>query len=86
MLQRSGIDKIQLALVFKEKLLKKYSQGYLLGKFLRDLKTLETTGVEVFLPIHRRIKAGLLLYSGDNLESHTVGGFSVCFSSKDVCR
>ena len=84
--QRSGIDKIQLALVFKEKLLKKYSHRDLFGELLTDLKTLETTGVEVFLPIHRHLKAGLLLYSGDNLESHTVGGFSVCFSSKDVCR
>ena len=83
---RSAIDKIQLALVFKEKLLKKYSPKVIFGSLLTDLKTLETTGVEVFEPVRRRVKAGMLLYSGDNLESHTVGGFSVCFSSRDVCR
>jgi hypothetical protein len=34
----------------------------------------------------KTLKAGLLCHIGDNLESHTVGGFSACFSSKDVCR
>jgi hypothetical protein len=34
-----------------------------------------------------RVKAGLLLYSADNLEAHIIiGGFSASFSSKDVCR
>jgi len=32
------------------------------------------------------LRAGLLCHLGDNLESHLVGGFSTCFSSKDVCR
>jgi hypothetical protein len=27
-----------------------------------------------------------LCHLGDNLESHTVGGFSTCFSSYDICR
>ena len=33
-----------------------------------------------------RVKAGVLLYSADNLEAHIIGGFSSCVSSKDICR
>ena len=84
--QRSAIDKIQLGLVFKEKLLKKYTQGQIFKSLLADLKTLETVGVQVTEPFERRVKAALYLYSGDNLECHTIGGFSSCFSSRDICR
>jgi hypothetical protein len=34
----------------------------------------------------KTLRAGLLCHIGDNLESHTVGGFSACFSSGDICR
>ena len=80
------MDRLQLGQVFKEKLWKKYGYQKIFQNLLADLKILETEGVQVVKPIARRIKAGLLLYSGDNLESHQVGGFSACFSSKDVCR
>ena len=84
--QRSAIDRLQLGLVFKEKLLRKYSQADIFKSLLEDLSTLETVGVAVKEPFPRHVKAGLLLYSADNLEAHTIGGFSACFSSKDVCR
>jgi hypothetical protein len=84
--QRSAIDKIQVGLIFKEKLLKKYTQGQIFKSLLADLKTLETVGVQVTEPFERRVKAALFIYSGDNLECHTIGGFSCCFSSKDICR
>lgn len=84
--QRSAVDKIQLGLVFKEKLLKKYTHGQIFKSLLADLKTLETVGVQVREPFERRVKAALFLYSGDNLECHTIGGFSSCFSSRDICR
>lgn len=32
------------------------------------------------------LRAGLVFHLGDNLESHGVGGFNPCFSSRDVCR
>jgi len=32
------------------------------------------------------LRAGVLCYIADNLEAHLVGGFSACFSSKDICR
>lgn len=34
----------------------------------------------------RNVKLGIICHSGDNLECHQVGGFSACFSSKDICR
>jgi hypothetical protein len=37
-------------------------------------------------PVPRLLKCGLILHAGDNLESHSVGGFSTCFSSLDICR
>lgn len=84
--QRSNVDRFQLALVFKEKLLKKYKYDTIFKQLIDDLQILETDGVDVEVPFKQNIKAGLLLYSGDNLESHLVGGFSASFSSKDVCR
>ena len=84
--QRSAIDRIQLGLIFKERLLKKYTQSQIFKALLTDLKTLEVHGIEVREPVLRRVKVGLLLYSADNLEAHTIGGFSACFSSKDICR
>lgn len=37
-------------------------------------------------PVPRLVKCGVIFHAGDNLESHSVGGFSTCFSSLDVCR
>ena len=83
---RSSVDRLQVGLIFKEKLLKKYSYAKIFQNLLHDLKVLESEGVQVLKPISRKIKASLLLYSGDNLECHQVGGFSASFGSKDVCR
>ena len=84
--QRSSVDRLQLGLVFKEKHLRKHKYSKIFKCLVDDLILLERDGVEITEPIPRRVKAGLLLYSGDNLESHMVGGFSASFSSKDVCR
>ena len=66
---RSTVDRIQLGMVFKEKLLKKYSQATIFNRLIEDLKTLETVGVEIFYPYRRNLKAAVLLYSADNLEA-----------------
>ena len=83
--QRSKIDRLQLAMVVKEKLIKKYGYKVIYQNLMKDLKKLEE-GIMVNNPTPRLVKCGLLLHAGDNLESHTVGGFSTCFSSRDVCR
>ena len=83
--QRSKIDRLQLVMVFREKLLKKYSLHTILKPFVDDLLKLES-GVEVQIPMPKIIKCGILCYVADNLEASTIGGFSTNFSSKDVCR
>ena len=83
--QRSRIDRLQLLMVFREKLLKKYSLKTIYRMFINDLKKLED-GVVIQFPMTRRVKLGIACYSADNLEASIVGGFSACFSSKDVCR
>ena len=83
--QRSQIDRTQLCMVFKEKLLKKYGYDTIFKPLVEDLKELEI-GIEIQYPFVKTIQLGVLAYSADNLESHNVGGFSSCFSSRDICR
>ena len=83
--QRSQIDRIQLALVIKEKVLRKYGEKIIYKRLVSDLKMLEE-GIQVTKPFPKVMKCGLLVHSADNLEAVQVGGFSSCFSSRDVCR
>ena len=83
--QRSRIDRIQLAMVFKDKLVKKYGYNLIFQKLISDLLKLEI-GIKITKPIERHVQMGVLAYSADNLEAHSLGGFSCCFSSKDICR
>ena len=82
---RSRIDRIQLVAVFKEKLIKKHGFKKIYKRLVKDLKILED-GVVVDYPVKRTVKCGVLIHPCDNLEAHTVGGFSQSFSSKDICR
>ena len=52
---------------------------------IEDLLKLEL-GITINIPFPRLVTLGVLVYSGDNLEIHNLGGFSCCFSSKDICR
>ena len=52
---------------------------------MQDLKLLEA-GIVVNYPVERVVRCGVLIHPADNLEAHGVGGFSQCFSSKDICR
>ena len=83
--QRSQVDRLQLVMVFREKLLKKYSQNIIFSRLVKDLKELQV-GIRVFTPNESTVKIGLLLHSADNLEAHQIGGFSGSFSSKSICR
>ena len=83
--QRSQVDRLQLVMVFREKLLQKHSLQTIYKRLVADLKSLET-GIIISFPMTRRVKAGVLCYAADNLEASVVGGFSACFSSKDICR
>ena len=79
--QRSKTDRFQLALVAKEKIIKKYGYKVVFKNIIKDLKQLEQ-GIQVFNPVSRLVKCGVLVWVADNLEAHGLGGFSSCFSSK----
>ena len=83
--QRSKIDRIQLVAVFKEKLVKQYGLKRIYKQLVEDLKLLEE-GITINYPIQKKVKCGLLIHPADNLEAHSVSGFSQSFSSKDICR
>lgn len=83
--QRSQIDRYLLVMVFREKLLKKYSLKKIMEPLVEDLKLLET-GIDVKVPESRKLKCGVLCYTCDNLEATVIGGFSGSFSSRDICR
>ena len=70
--QRSQIDRIQLLMVFRESLLKKYSMKRIFKPLIDDLRKLEE-GVRIDVPVTRIVRCGLLCYSSDNLEAHTMG-------------
>ena len=81
--QRSQVDRLQLCMVYREKLLKKYSFNVIYRALINDLKKLQN-GITVNCPEPKVVKAGLLLHAADNLEAHLIGGFSGSFSSKSV--
>ena len=83
--QRIRIDRIILVAVFKEKHIKKFGLKKIYQKLVDDLKVLEA-GVTISYPVQRLVKCGLLIHPADNLEAHTVAGFSQSFSSRDICR
>ena len=83
--QRSKIDRIQLVGVVKEKVVKQFGFKKVYRRLVEDLIKLEE-GVTVHHPVQRLVKCGLLLHPSDNLEAHSVGGFSQSFSSLDICR
>ena len=82
---RSKVDQIQVCIIVKDQILKKYGYGKIYQPLIDELKVLES-GIIVDLPVCRKIKVCFPLHLGDNLESHSLGGWSTCFSSKDVCR
>ena len=83
---RSKVDNINLCIIVQDSVLKKYGYHVIYKPLIDELKLLETDGIVVDFPIRRRVKVAFTLHIGDNLESHSLGGFSRCFSSKDICR
>ena len=65
--QRSQIDRLSLCMVFREKLLKKYSLKYIYKTLVNDLKLLEE-GIVISFPMLRTVKCGIICYAADNLE------------------
>ena len=82
---RSKIDALQLVLLCKHKDLVKYGIHSVLQPLIQDLIHLETEGLDLGAKHGRQI-AKVVFVLGDNLGSHTVGGFVESFSGTYFCR
>ncbi|XP_048258956.1 uncharacterized protein LOC125384259 [Haliotis rufescens] len=75
---------MQLVILCREKDLKQFGPDKVFGPLVKDLKHLESVGLDVGNDLF--IKGSLFCILGDNLGSHMVGGFVESFSGKHVCR
>ena len=77
----SRVDSIFVVMAGRYNSIKSEGQE-IFRRLVNDLKILEK-GIVIN---GETVKAGLLAYCGDNLESHTVGGFQTHFHAGYVCR
>ena len=80
---RSNIDHMQLVLLCREADFKHFGHKAVFGNLIKDLKSLEETGVT--LPDGNTLKGTLCAIAGDNLGSHAIGGFTENFSTSQYC-
>lgn len=82
---RSTADPAQLVLLCREQDFKFFGLDKICSRLIANLKDLEDSGFQ--LEDGRYLKASLIAICGDNLGSHSVGGFTENFScSKNFCR
>jgi hypothetical protein len=83
----SRLTNIHLALMCRYKSIKDINYGKLLEPLLSDIKLLETKGITILVDgISHKVYGAIVVFSGDNLTSHQIGGFSTCFPSGRICR
>ena len=81
---RSNVDHMQLVLLCREKDFKDFGHAKVFSELLADLKELEENGITLG---DEHVKGALYCIAGDNLGSHTIGGFTENFSSSEYfCR
>ena len=85
---RSKLYVIQLAILCKASLVKKYGFEKVLEPLIKDLKILETDGIVIHKDGVEHVMHGTLSFlAADNLGAHAIGGFMESFSTVDrVCR
>ena len=81
---RSTVDQLQLVLLCKEKDLKTFGWEKVLAPLIQDLKEIESAGVTIFDDVVA--KGSVVCVCGDNLGSHSIGGFFESFFSSHFCR
>lgn len=79
------VDHMQLVLLCTEKDFKNFGHAKFFSELLTDLKELEKNGITMGDELV--VKGALYCIAGDNLGSHTIGGFTENFSSsRYFCR
>ncbi|KAI2644731.1 RecBCD enzyme subunit RecC [Labeo rohita] len=82
---RSSIDPMQLVMLCRESDYQFFGQEKVFFSLVEDLKELEQSGIT--LEMGQTVKAVVTAIVGDNLGSHSLGGFIENFSkSKNFCR
>jgi uncharacterized C2H2 Zn-finger protein len=80
---RTKVDSMQLVLAMRSEDYGIYKQNICYRKVVDELKSLETDGIDIN---GQKQLVGLLFYAADNLEAHSVGGFSLTFNHGSICR
>ena len=81
---RSSVDHIQLVSLCIEKDLKEFGVQKVYQTLIDDLKTLETTGLD--MGEEEPLLGTVVAVLGDNLGSHGLGGYVESFSATHSCR
>jgi len=82
---RSSIDPMQLVMLCREEDFQFFGQEKVFSTLVSDLKEMEENGIEY--GAEEKIKASVIAITGDNLGSHSIGGFTENFSkSTHFCR
>ena len=78
---RSTLRSTQLVAVAKSSDIRQYGIDEVLNPFIRDLQRLSTEGIDICINgISVNYKGALLAFLGDNLASHSIGGFKESMS------
>ncbi|XP_064474117.1 uncharacterized protein LOC135388470 [Ornithodoros turicata] len=80
---RSKVNDKHLVLLAKMSSVNSHGLKKIMEPLVNDIKRLETEGI---LVRGRRLTGTVLYITGDNLASHQIGGFRMCFSSGAMCR
>lgn len=82
---RSSIDPMQLVMLCREEDFQFFGQEKVFSTLVSDLKEMEENGIEY--GAEEKIKGSVIAITGDNLGSHSIGGFTENFSkSTHFCR
>jgi hypothetical protein len=80
---RTKVDSIQLVMTLRSEDFALFKQVKCYRRVVDELKSLESDGI---LLDGTKQLVGLLYYASDNLEAHSVGGFSSNFNHGFICR
>lgn len=81
---RSNVDSYQLLMLIKDSVLKTYKSEIIFKPLIDELQELYNVGFD--LGFANKTKGRLLVILGDNLGSHSIGGYAESFSVRNFCR
>ncbi|KAJ8022037.1 hypothetical protein HOLleu_39411 [Holothuria leucospilota] len=84
---RSKLNMIQLACLCPTEYVKEYGLENVLAPLVRDLKSIEVTGIEIERDgVKHTFTGSLSMIVTDNLAAHSIGGFQESFNTLRSCR